>query len=319
MSLCNRGLAIAIPTYNRAAILDENLRLMLPDLKQHQVPVFISDDSSDSKTEMVIERLSKEYEGFSYRHNYPSLGHDKNFFATLEMVDYDYVWYLGDSLYFKPGCLQGILESMQSEVDFIFVNSYAKDTRSRLIGDAHEFLLEHAWYLTLTGAAIYGSRPRRLFVDECRKASWRNFVQLGLIFEYCSQNSAVVYWFGTPSIGFNKKKNRSYWTGNALDVFVEDWTMFVQSFPALFSASEMMAVVRSHAVHTGIFGIKSLILIRANGGLTVSNVQRHKRSYVLASPTSVFVTYAVALLPVFLLRGLVGLFYLLRGFGRSSG
>jgi glycosyltransferase involved in cell wall biosynthesis len=312
-------LAIAIPTYNRSEILEENLRIMLPELKQYRVPVFISDDSSDSKTEILIDSLSQEYEGFSYRRNWPSLGHDKNFFATLEMADYDYVWYLGDSLYFKSGCLQEIIEAMQADVDFIFVNSYAKDMRSRIVGDARDFLLTRAWYLTLTGATIYGRRPRRLFVDQCRKAIWRNFVQLGLVFEYCSQKSAVVYWLGTPSIGFNKKKNRSYWTSSALDVFVEDWTMFVQSFPALFSASEMKTVIRSHAVHTGIFGIKSLILIRAYGGLSVSIVQRHKSSYVLASPTSVCVTYAVALLPVFLLRGLVGVFYFLRGFGRSPG
>ena len=314
MQLPNSKLAIAIPTYNRTEILEENIRIMLPELQQHGIPVFISDDSSGLQTKIMVERLRQEYEYIYYQHNQSGLGHDKNFFATLGMSDHDYVWYMGDSVYCKPGCLREILKALEMGADFIFVNSYAKDKHSRLIGDAHAFLLERAWYLTLTGATVYGRQPRSLLIDESRKACWRNFVQLGLILEYCSQQSVSLYWHGTPSLGFNKKK-RSYWMKNALDVFVGDWTTLIRSFPVLFSTAEMQAVIRSHAAHTNIFGLKSLIFFRANEGLTVPIINKYKKEYAVASPTSVSMAYAVARIPVPLLRGLFKVFYFFRKLG----
>lgn len=315
MPLPSSKLAIAIPTYNRADILEENLLIMLPELKRYAIPVFISDDSSDLKTQALVERIRQEYADIHYHHNQPGLGHDTNFFATLGMADHDYVWYMGDSVYCEPGCLQEILKSMKMGADFIFINSYVKDENSRLIGDAHVFLLERAWYLTLTGATIYGRRPRSLLIDESRKACWRNFVQLGLILEYCSQQPASLYWHGMPSLGFNKKK-RSYWMKSALDVFVGDWTTLIKSFPAFFSTAEMQTVIRSHAVHTGIFGLKKLMFFRANDGLSVPIIQKHEKDYAVASPTGVPITYAVARIPVPLLRGLFKVFYFLRKLGR---
>jgi glycosyltransferase involved in cell wall biosynthesis len=312
----NSKLAIAIPTYNRAKILEENIKIMMPELRQHGIPVFISDDSSDSQTKIVVDRLRTEYANIHYQYNQPGLGHDKNFFATLGMADYDYVWYMGDSVYCEPGSLQGILNTLETGADFIFINSYAKDEHSRFIGDTHAFLLMRTWYLTLTGATIYGRRPRSLAVDDSRKACWRNFVQLGLILEYCSQRPASLYWYGTPSLGFNKRK-RSYWMKSAMDVFVGDWTSLIQSFPTLFSMAEMPNVIRSHAVHTGIFGLKSLIFFRANEGLSVSIIKKHEKEYAVASPSSVSMAYVVARIPVSLLRGLLKVFHFFRELGRA--
>lgn len=316
MPLSSSKLAIAIPTYNRAGILEENLRIMLPELNRHAIPVYISDDSSDLQTQALVERLRQDYADIHYQRNQPGLGHDKNFFATLGMVDHDYVWYMGDSVYCEPGCLQEILKAMKTGADFIFINSYVKDDNSRLIGDTHVFLRERAWYLTLTGATVYGRRPRSLLIDDSRKVLWRNFVQLGLILEYCSQHPACVYWHGTPSLGFNKKK-RSYWMKSALDVFVGDWTTLIKSFSVLFSEAEMKTVIRSHAVHTGIFGLKSLMFFRANEGLSVPIIKKHEKDYAVASPTGVPMAYAVARIPVPLLRGLFKVFYFLRKLGRS--
>lgn len=307
----NTRLAISIPTYNRANILEENIRIMLMELKLHAIPVFISDDSTDRQTQEVVKRLQHEYAGIHYQYNQPGLGHDKNFFHTLGLADCDYVWYMGDSVYFLPGSLEGILKTLETGADFIFINSYANDMDSRLIGDTHDFLLERTWYLTLTGATIYGRRARSLVIEESRKVRWRNFVQLGLILEYCSQHPASVYWYGPLSLGFNKKK-RSYWMKSALDVFVGDWTAFVKSFPVLFSAAEMKAVIRSHAVNTGIFSLKSLIFSRAQGDLNVHILKKHENDYSVASPTDVRAAYAVAQIPVPLLRWLYSIFYFFR-------
>lgn len=289
---------------------------MLPELRLYAIPVFISDDSNDLQTLHVVEKLKREYDGIHYKYNRPGLGHDANFFATLGLVDCDYVWYMGDSVYFVPGCIREILKVLETGADFVFINSYAKDIDCRLIENTHGFLLDRTWYLTLTGATIYGRRPRSLAIEEGRKSSWRNFVQLGLILEYCSKNSASLYWYGIPSLGFNKKK-KSYWMKSALDVFVGDWVAFIKSFPNLFSAAEMSTVIRSHAVNTGIFGLKSLIFFRANEGLSFRIIKKHEKDYSVASPTGVNVAYAVALIPLPLIRWLFRIFYFVRDFFKS--
>ena len=300
MSTYNKKLAIAIPTYNRPEILEENLQFMLPDLRLHSIPVFISDDSSDLKTETIIKRLQPLYEHIYYRHNLTGFGHDGNFFATLAMPDCDYVWYIGDSLYIRPNVVTDILEVLNEEVDFCFVNYNTNDVLSRPISSAHDFLIERTWYLTLTGATIYGRDPRSLIIDEERKGKWRNFPQLGLILEYCADNKARLYWYGKPAIDANKKKRNSYWSTNAFDVFVEDWSNFIRSFQRLFPNSEVNLVIKSHAINTGLFNLKSLILFRANRCLTIGLLRKHKVNFAVASPVSPLLAYCISFVPVIL-------------------
>jgi len=55
----NKRLAIAIPTYNRCEILREDLLLILPEIIEHSIAVYISDDSSNDDTRVPLaKRLS---------------------------------------------------------------------------------------------------------------------------------------------------------------------------------------------------------------------------------------------------------------------
>jgi hypothetical protein len=315
MGKFNYRLAIAIPTYNRDEIFFENMQVMLPELKAYRIPIYISDDSSNCKTGDAVEKLREEYEYIYYRKNNPGLGHDSNFFATLAMSDCDYVWYVGDSVYLRPGCIFDVLKSLDSGADLIFVNSYANDSESRLIIDSldvHNFLVDRVWYLTLTGATIYGRGPRNWVVAAAQKSSWCNFVQLGLILDYCGKNSASLYWHGVPSLGFNKKK-KSYWMGSALKVFAADWVAFVRSFKYLFSENEVEYIIKSHAAHTKIFGLRRLFFLRAGGGLSFLTVKKYALDYAAASPSSVYFAYGVSLIPVLLASWILRIFYFLRG------
>lgn len=297
MTTYNKKLAIAIPTYNRPEILEENLLLMLPDLRLYSIPVYISDDSSDLKTEAVIKRLQSKYGHIYYRHNQPSFGHDGNFFATLAMPDTDYVWYMGDSLYFKQGVISEILEALDGKVDFCFVNYRVKDTVSRHIDSVHDFLVERTWYLTLSGATIYGRKPRSLLIADERKKEWRNFVQLGLILEYCSRNVASMYWHGKQGFGFNRKKKTSYWTANTFSVFVEDWCNLIRSFQVLFSKVEIVEVIKSHAVNAELFTLRHLIFLRANNGLNSNLLNKYRSDFSVASQVGFDFAYFISFLP----------------------
>jgi glycosyltransferase involved in cell wall biosynthesis len=157
----NNKLAIAIPTYNRAAILRENILLMLGEIRRFSIPVYISDDSTNNETEIVFQEIKKVYEYIYYYKNSPSLGHDKNCLRTIGLPSEDYVWYLGDSNIIKPFGIEKILNIINNnDFDFVSVNVSTRelDLSDKLITDGNQLLFDLGWHLTMTSATIYSKR-----------------------------------------------------------------------------------------------------------------------------------------------------------------
>ncbi|MDC7714636.1 glycosyltransferase family 2 protein [Vogesella sp. LYT5W] len=254
-------LAIAIPTYNRADILSENIETMLPELIAHQIPIYISDDSSDTKTAQVLKKIS--YQNIFYTSNKPSHGHDKNCISTLNLPDAEYIWYLGDSIYITPGFIEKILRQIDDQKpDIICVNAPHRisNTMSRTVYDKKNFLIETAWHLTLTGSSIYRKSAISFHNLDIRK--WKNFPQTGITLSIVLKPDSKVIWIGEESITTNPKKN-SYWSKNVIDVFARDWCNFVQSFAEYFTKNELEKLELSHSLNTKILSTKALIMYRS--------------------------------------------------------
>ena len=296
-------LALAIPTFNRPSILAQNLEAMLPELRRHRIPVYVSDDSPGPETEIAVREIAAAYDQLHYSRNTPSLGHDGNFFRTVQLPDADYVWYLGDSVFIRPGALDRIVPLLDFDVDFCFVNSYAPGDAVDFVQPSgmHDFLLTHAWYLTLSGATIYGRRPRSLAAAAESTKNWKNFPQLGLILEYCASFRAGCYWYGPNAIGIRSNK-RSYWANRAFDVFVGDWSRLIKSYPRLFSEEEAVDVIRSHAQNTGLFGLRHLLWLRAHGGLDSGILRKFDHEFSDATPISPVFARLICALPQSLLE-----------------
>jgi abequosyltransferase len=295
----DRKFAIAIPTYNRRAILEENLAFILPVLRKHSVQVYISDDSNNDETKEMIARL--EYDRIFYVKNTPANGHDLNFFRTLSMPDAEYVWYLGDSITVFPERLEEIIGTLSSGADFIFLNSGQTSAPGGIVPDIAEFLHQKAWYLSLTGATIYGRKPRALLSKYLEPvAAWKNIPHLGLILEYASTHSASAYWFAQQAFTIHRKK-KSYWKKDAVSVFATDWVTQIDSFKVFFG-ERLEEVVRSHSANSGIFKIPHLLSLRANGGLDLKVIKLHEKDLVRASATPMWLVKCIAVLPKFVPR-----------------
>ncbi len=287
----NTRLAIAISTYNRAHILEDNIVRLLPDLLASSVPIYISDDSDNFETQAAVSRLKARYPYIYYNKNTVRLGHDGNFFVALNLPNSDYVWYLGDGIFIYPTVLSDVLDTLQSDVDFCFLNSRIQHQVSKFISvdEMRSFLYHNAWHLTLSGATIYGRKVRSIFISEQKKREWKNFVQLGLIFEYCSRSEATAYWKGSFSIAGNEKKGASYWAQKAFDVFVLDWTCLISSFLGFLSQNEIRHIVRSHAAKTGIFNIRTLAQLRLEDRLNLEIFDRYRNEIDMAIPLPLWV------------------------------
>ncbi|WP_243324073.1 glycosyltransferase family 2 protein [Geothrix sp. SG200] len=308
----SKPLALAIPTYNRPSVLMENLRHMLPELKAHQVPVYISDDSDNEDTRHLIELLKLEYDLIHYRRNTPSLGHDQNCISTLAWPEADYIWYMGDSIFFKAGSLGNILKALETQPEFVFLNSYVKDDiyHTGIIRNWKQFLMDTTWYLTLTGATIYSSRSLGTIKNkEFDAQKYPNFVQLAVVFEYFSRCSGNIYWFNETTIDVNKNK-KSYWLKNAIKVFVVDWSNFIESI-LIFNETEKSKIIRSHSAKTHLFGIVNLLLIRKYEGISFRLWVNYRKKIKKAFHLPSWIGLVVSLVPVQLVS-------LLLAFGKST-
>jgi abequosyltransferase len=305
----NDALAIAIPTFNRSAILVENLRAMLPELRALSVPVHVSDDSTDDETERELAILQREYEHLTYVRNRPGLGHDANCFATIARPGTRHVWYLGDSLVIRPGVLGRVLQLLETDHDFIFLNA-------RVEGSAHvkeitpptvtAFLERHAWHLTMSGATVYGPRFRRWMVAHAHPDRFRNFPQLGMILEYILTVPGEfqrAYWFDEFAVHAHEGR-RSYWRNNSIQVFAHDWAELIDGFSEQLEPRVRDAIVRSHGAQTGLFGMRDLRHLRARGVLTPATLREFHRDLLRASTVPPLLIWLIAHAPRAMVRAI---------------
>lgn len=295
----NSKLALTIPTYNRPNVILQNLRIMLPELMRYSIAVYISDDSSNSQTQILVEQLKSQYPFIFYRRNHQRFGHDANFFASLGMANTDFIWYLGDSVFVKPGGLAYVLDKLDEDFDFYFVNVDVVDDVDRTFIssiETHQFLIDRTWYLTLSGATIYGRRSRSFLNSEENTSRWHNFPQLGLILAACSSLDVTFQWIGKNLIEINKNK-KSYWQKSAFSVFVRDWSNLIRSFPKIFTRSESNKVIKSHSRNTGLFGYVSLVYLRSINALNFSILKEYEDEFRFASAINPFWAYIACCIP----------------------
>jgi hypothetical protein len=265
LKLKNSILAIAIPTFNRPDILNENIRSMLPEIEKFSIPVYISDDSTNDETKTISENLKKDYANIFYYRNSPGLGHDRNCIRTLSIPSEDYVWYLGDSVAINSGGLRRILEIISKQsFEFICVNVLKRvDITDRIFIDGNELLINLGWHLTLTGATVYSKNVlnsiNKLDIGKCH-----NFPQTAIIFERFAIENCRLFWLNEPFLVCSIRKE-SYWKKNVFEVFLNDWNVFISSLPSTYSHENKIKAIRMHSNKTGIFSLYSFLSYRYNG------------------------------------------------------
>lgn len=314
-------LAISFSAYNRGEILLENLWKMLPEISRHNIPIHISDDSSDDETQRAAEQVQASYPFIHYKRNPVRLGHDINVLAALTLPDSRYVWYLGDSMIFEKGTLDAIVLALSGEPDFVFINSHGQRAHhpSGSVKDPRDFLSGMAWHLTLTGATIYARRCVEWMATHGHYAEkYPNFIQLGLIFEFLAIADGRITWVQDGEVNSHAGKT-TYWRNNAVQVFAGDWTHAIEAAP-IFDESAKATIIRSHSLHTGIFGIHNLFAMRGDGAFSMDLFRQYRREIRLAFRTPLWVAWAIAWVPQGLAAFLVARVKRLRDgvWGRAS-
>lgn len=305
-----KSLALAIPTYQRAVVLEENLLAMRAELEALDTPVHVFDDSPDDATEAMVARLRAGTRlRLFYRHNRPALRHDANLIAALGAPDADHVWLLADGGIIEPGGLRAVHEAVQDDPDFVFVNTRpgAAPPSQRLSGEpARHFIAERAWDFTHTGATVYSRRVIDWWNADPRHQPFANFPHVSIVLGYlAAQRTLSMAWLGERLVSKNQRKSPSYWMTNPVPVWAGDWHRVVTANAAALPAGSLPAVLRSHSVHTGLLGFKHLMVLRAIGRLDREALARHGAELAAASSAGCLGVRVVAALPQAVAQALV--------------
>lgn len=295
----NSKLAIAIPTYNRCIALKENLYAMLPDIRKYNIPIYISDDSNNDETKIMVETLMHDYPYIEYRHNTPALGHDANCFFTLSLPQEEYVWYLADSRCIKQGAIKAILDHLDSkDYDYISVNSDGRtlDIPSKVYHDYLSLVSELGWHITMTGVTIY--KQKNIFpTRDNLKCTYKNFPQIALILTGMLENNKTLLWLNDKLV-LGNTKTVSYWSEKVFDVFAQDWNSFIFSLPDNLNHQQKLMIAKSHSQKTGIFGFKAFLRYRYNNGFNYQILRKYFSDIRMSSHLSIIAILFIAILPI---------------------
>ena len=130
--MSNPILTIAVPTWNRAAILDKALAALLPQIENNKdsIEVVISDNASDDNTKQVIETYVTKFNALNIVHFTQSenTGYYGNFKKCRELSNGDYFWLLSDNDYVANGLIDYILDILKGhKPSFIFLRDWKHD------------------------------------------------------------------------------------------------------------------------------------------------------------------------------------------------
>ena len=119
-------LTIAIPTYNREALLAELLSALEGQVSVHpEVEIIVSDNGSTDGTSATVRGFIARGMPIRYRCHSINMGAEANFFECLKLSRGKYFWLCGDDDIILPGALDKVTGYLQrEEFDLIYLTSY---------------------------------------------------------------------------------------------------------------------------------------------------------------------------------------------------
>jgi abequosyltransferase len=164
-------LTVAIPTFNRAGYLQQNLdqlRAELRDVPAGTVEILVSDNCSPDDTPKIVQAAVKHGLAIRYVRNATNLGWGPNFAQCFDLATGKYVILLGDDDVFVDGALARLLRRLaERDYGVVVLGSYGYDEDFRTeqppargeakedsYRDSNEFFVAVGPLMTLISACV---------------------------------------------------------------------------------------------------------------------------------------------------------------------
>ncbi|MBE9036005.1 glycosyltransferase family 2 protein [aff. Roholtiella sp. LEGE 12411] len=124
----NKLLTIAIPTYNRADLLDKQLEWLAQAIRgfESDCEILVSDNCSTDNTQDVIKKWQTKLSNITFKvnKNFKNLGVVKNIIYCLNSATTKYVWTIGDDDPIQERAVSYVIDKLKKHEDLslLFLN-----------------------------------------------------------------------------------------------------------------------------------------------------------------------------------------------------
>ncbi|MFO5439541.1 MAG: glycosyltransferase family 2 protein, partial [Dolichospermum sp.] len=135
----NKLLTIAIPTYNRAELLDKQLTWLSQAIKgfETECEILVSDNCSTDHTQSIISKWQNILKNITFKSNKnpENIGVMRNIFYCLSSATTKYVWTIGDDDPIQERAVAYVIEKIKNidNLSLLFLNFSG---RNKITGEA---------------------------------------------------------------------------------------------------------------------------------------------------------------------------------------
>jgi abequosyltransferase len=310
----NNLLSFCIPTYNHAEPLRKNLESLIPQARQHNIPIYVSDNASTDHTIKVLESFQRDYPLLYFKSNKENLGVDQNMVNAVRMASSKYVWTFGARRILLPGMLNRIYEILnESDWDLIVLNDFKTPfevPENKEYNSAKEVFRELNRNLTGLGFQI-------LLLEAWTAESIRNYAGtewtiFGVALDFLAKKKIVKVFFMSEPCATSTGK--SHWTPRCFQIWA-NWKKVIHCLPKTYSDDDKEFVLKKSINY--FLGPKynltfNLIYLRMNHIYNVDVFNAYRKDFVQYGDISPTFAYIIAKCPLSLLKLYFKLYNVLR-------
>jgi glycosyltransferase involved in cell wall biosynthesis len=286
----NIVLTLAIPTYNRALILDQALKIIEPQLKNagHQVEFIISDNASSDDTPEIVNKYINCGMDIRYIRNQENLGPGFNIIQCMKEAKGKYVWVLGDDDYLADNALNYILKILcaEKEYGFIFCSPVSKGKGGfKEYTNEKKFISDVSYFITFISSSIVNKKFVDNFDFDAYELDFLSWVAVRLWFTAIIGSTSNIYikekiFFST---GIDYENNGGY---NYFEVFVERYLTVWKECAKTAGVSIYLYEKEKFCLFKGhiIYYIYRLLFRKRIGNFQVDNAWRYLIKYYWYNP-----------------------------------
>jgi len=276
----NTKLAIALPTYNRAATIDFFLKTHVPVVREHNIGIYISNNASTDNTLEVIEKWKSVYP-YIFCAGFEETVHvDFNVENALKLSPAEYIWLVGDGYEIPKQSLEYLLNVLpdgDNHYDFVVANLVGriKDIDEKIYRDQNKVLEDLGWMISCLACTIYHKSV--IPIGDYSKYRASEFGHVGFVFDIISKLDFKLLWVPDLTVITLKTPDRKPgWGRYSLTNIFEKWPSLFSLLPESYDASSKAIAMQAFFQKTKLLGWRNMLNIRAQGFLNKETYKRYE-------------------------------------------
>jgi len=302
----NDLLSICIPTYNRAKMLGACLANLISEVREHEIPIYVSDNASTDNTAEIVANCRKDYSFIFYSRNKANLV-DRNFIVALQLPKTKFRWLLNDKARLLPGALGKLLANLQAnDPDALVVNSSVggaarginkrvKDVAGeRVYSEQNEFLADLGWHITMLGSVVWSEKLVK--AGDFEKYTDTSFIQPGVIMGYIAGKKFSILW-RDEALFYLAGEELSTWVSIAFEPFARQWYQLIMSLPASYLEEVKYKCIKDHGLKSRLFTFTGFLVLWGMGNYDLKLYRQYSRYFPYVTNVPKWLLWALAAIP----------------------